>query len=1096
MATRLPRRPKAGGVFVGRAWELEQLRAALSDAQHGRGALFVITGDAGIGKTRLAGEFAAHAETEEAQVLWGRCWEGEEAPAFWPWVQIFRTLGFAAEPSAEILGVQPSNAARFRLFDTAVMAIGEAAAARPLVLILEDLHEADRSSLLLLDYLVRHLQGMAVLLLATCREPEPGLALAETLSSVGPRAHLVTLGGLRREEVAEFLGRGFGAVLPEETLAAVHEGTGGNPFFLDDLARRFVGEGRFARAPGGGLEVPEGLKGPVRSRVAPISADARVVLALAAVVGREFSFDVLVSASGLTDAQAHAALNELTAARLVEPAGFGLGPHRFVHALVRETIYQDLPVAERCRLHGTVARAIESRHSSCLDRHLDHLAYHFSQAAALGDTGPAIRYSRRAGERAARQLGYDEAVAHFRRAHDMAQAAGAPPEERFDILVALGDAQWWAGYVTHASETFIEGASLAREAGDTHWLAEAALRVGEVGYGGAYAQAWWFDEGKVRILDEALKALGDEETTLAVRVAARLSTALYFSPFESLARRDLLSRRAVALARQLGEASALGYALNARHLAVWEPDNLDERLTLAGEIVELARASGDAFLELTGRVWLLADRLEMGDVAGADGEVDTYVGLAEHVGYPQFEAYASMFRALQAIMRGDFQDAELLAERSRAIGEQVGDANIALSYHVQLATLRVLQGRPAEAAGHLDHIAREHPPQLGRIVTLAFRWIAGERALGPGAFRSVARARSDIPPAFLLSLGSALALLAADADASDEAVELYDLLHPYEHRWALAGRDAVVAMWPLAYPLGVLAAHLSRFDAAAGHFEAAIEAAERAGCRPSVALAKAGYGAMLARSCGSAGRSRAIRLLDEALEAATELGMRQVREQALAASALLSASGAQDERGQAPPEGPGEAVFRLEGDFWSISYAGVLVRMKDAKGFGYLRRLLAAPGRELHVLDLAAGASGHSAGTGVAELRPVDWSDGDPVLDARAKAAFRARIEELSRDRDEAESEHDLERASRARAEIDLLVEELSRAVGLGGRDRPAAGSPAERARSSVGKSLRSCLRRIEDAHPALGAHLATTVRTGYFCSYNPDPRVRIVWTT
>src|SRR5206468_12882460 len=140
-----------------------------------------------------------------------------------------------------------------------------------------------------------------------------------------------------------------------------------------------------------------------------------------------------------------------------------------------------------------------------------------------------------------------------------------------------GDAQWWAGHISEASATFQSAASLARQSQSPHRLAEAALRVGEVGYGGAYMQAWSFDAPKVGLLDEALAALGEEETLLAARVMARLSTALYFSPFDSMSRRAALSRDAVELARRLGSAPTLAYALNARHLAVWGPDNIEER---------------------------------------------------------------------------------------------------------------------------------------------------------------------------------------------------------------------------------------------------------------------------------------------------------------------------------------------------------------------------------------------------------------------------------------------------------------------------------------------------------------------------------------
>lgn len=199
-----------------------------------------------------------------------------------------------------------------------------------------------------------------------------------------------------------------------------------------------------------------------------------------------------------------------------------------------------------------------------------------------------------------------------------------------------------------------------------------------------------------------------------------------------------------------------------------------------------------------------------------------------------------------------------------------------------------------------------------------------------------------------------------------------------------------------------------------------------------------------------------------------------------------------------PEDSSHAAVFRSEGEYWTIGFDRTVIRMKDAKGLRYLRRLRAAPGREFHVLDLAAGttpAVKRRAGHDVTEGRCAVGTDAGYLLDPAAKAAYRARIEELRVDLEEAEDSNDLERASRARTEIDFIVDELAGAVGLGGRDRAAA-SPGERARSSVSKSLRACLKRIENAHPALGAHLATTIRTGYFCSYKPDPRAPVEWRT
>lgn len=1120
-----PRESTLDDVFVGRKWELAQLAVALREVKAGRGRLFVISGEAGIGKSRLMRELAELATGEAVRSLWGRCWEGEEAPTFWPWVQILRTLAFSMDPTGlwgngvhgpadlsrlipelqrfldldvEAHPQPPSDQARFRLFDALTTLIRAAAVREPLVLILEDLHEADRTSLLLLEFVARHLHDIPLLMLATYREPEADLkpALADTLARITRSGHQIHLAGLRTDEIGEFLGRGFEIFLSEEVLSAVAVGTGGNPFFVDELARRFVAEHQIRSVPGGGLEVPEGLKGPIRSRLAALPSDVRALLVLASVIGREFSLELLVEASGWPRDNVLVALSGLASLRLVHPAGFGLGPYRFAHALVRDAIYQDLSAEERWDLHRRVGRSIEALYPSNLDAHLDQLAHHFSQAAALGEVDRAIEYSQQAGREASRQFGYDEAVGHFKRALQLTLGAHDAASKRFELALALGDAQWWAGHVGEASETFRSAAFLARDIGDPHRLGEAALRVGEVGYGGVYMQAWFFDGLRVELLEEALAALGEEENLLKVRVLARLSSALYFSPFDSSSRRESFSRTSVDLARRLGDGPTLAYALNARHLAVWGPDNLEERLTLAAEIIELAHQSHDVSLELTGRVWRLANLIEAGDVLGADQEIEVFEKQARRVGYPHFLAYAFMFRALQAMLRGEFADAESCALRSLALGDQIGDVNIRLSHHVQMSMLRALQGRVRDTASHLEIVTPEHPPELRTWVSQGFLFLAGERAGMAEAFPAMWRARNHVPPAFWLIYWAGTALFAAYACASKEGTAIYEALLPYEHRWVLVGRDAVACLFPVAYSLGVLAAGLSRFDAAARHFEVALEAAEQVGAHPSVALTQAAYGSMLARRGATLDLQRAARLLSAALGTADELGMSQLHDEVVAALAGMRVTPVLQ---QAPPEAADEvAVFRRDGEYWTIGFERAVILMQDAKGLRYLQRLLAEPGREFHVLDLAAGNSAsprRGAGEVLSEGFFLIGGGGERLLDPKAKAAYRARIEELREDLEEAEDNHDSERAIRARTELDFIIAELAKAMGLGGRDRQAT-SAGERARSAVSKSLRVCLTRIEKAHPTLGAHLRATVRTGYFCSYRPDPRAPVEWRT
>jgi hypothetical protein len=252
--------------------------------------------------------------------------------------------------------------------------------------------------------------------------------------------------------------------------------------------------------------------------------------------------------------------------------------------------------------------------------------------------------------------------------------------------------------------------------------------------------------------------------------------------------------------------------------------------------------------------------------------------------------------------------------------------------------------------------------------------------------------------------------------------------------------------------------------------------------------------------------SRALGLLERALATVDTLGMAAVAGgiRTLHATQAAQTGGptpAEPTAAAAAPEAAGN-LFRREGEYWTICYEGAVMRLRDAKGLRHLARLLAHPGQEFRAVDLEAAESqpGQAApvgrrgraGDGELEVRP-DLGDAGPLLDAAAKAAYQARLAELRAELEEAEAFNDLARAARARQELDFLVGELARAVGLGGRDRRAA-SHAERARLNVTRAIRAAMANLAAANSSLGRHLSSTIRTGRYCSYTPDPRLPIAW--
>ncbi len=352
----------AGGVFVGRARELGELRASLEEALAGRGALALLVGEPGIGKTRTAEEFVTYARLRNAQVLWGHCYEGEGAPAYWPWVQVLRSyakerdastlreqMGSGAADIAQVVSeirerlpeLPPPPAlapehARFRLFDAITVFVKNAAKVRPLVLVLDDLHWADKPSLLLLEFMARELRGARVLLLGTYRDVELGRQhpLVHTLGELAREqlSRRVFLRGLTADDVARFIEITAGLTPPAALVAAVYKETEGNPFFVNEVVRLLVSEGRLERraadAPAWVVDIPQSIREVIGRRLDHLSKECNELLSMAAVIGRDFGHEALERVSGLTAERVLDALDEAVAARVIAEVPAHRGPLR------------------------------------------------------------------------------------------------------------------------------------------------------------------------------------------------------------------------------------------------------------------------------------------------------------------------------------------------------------------------------------------------------------------------------------------------------------------------------------------------------------------------------------------------------------------------------------------------------------------------------------------------------------------------------------------------------------------------------------------------------------------------------------------------
>jgi hypothetical protein len=1028
---------------VGRDDVLHRLRQAVDGAADGHGLTMLLTGEAGIGKTTLLRAAARYAEGTGARPAWGSGWPGAGAPGYWPWIQVLRSLGLDDQLSREAGGTAADDApasARFQLFDDVTSLLLAESRIQPVVVFLDDLHAADEPSLLLLDFLARRLPAGAISVIGTYRGPGPGPALA----AVAARAAALPLAGLPAGAVAELMADVLGERPAEAVSAAVHRRTGGNPFFVQQVSWLLKA---------GQTGIPPGVRETLAERFAALSAACTAVLGAAAIIGGRFRADLVARTLGQAPEPVAEALAE--GARAGVLAGDAPGAYRFVHDLFREFAYERLPVGERARLHLRTGRQLEADRARGADVPLAELAGHFVQADP--GSGAAHEYSAAAAREAEDRLAYEEAARHWERA---LAAAGENPATRTGTLLALARARWRMGAGQAAGETYLAAAGLGRREHDAVGLAHAALGLHEIG-----SRIWWPADQMVTLLSEALDALSEASgaTALRLRVMAGLARVLAWHGLD-LPRARVLAAEAVTQARAAGDVPVLAACLLAQHNALWAPGTAGERRAVAAEVAALAGQAGDRELLIEARLLATTDLLELADPAFRT-ELDEFARLADATGQPRFRYAALARRAMLALLGGHFDEARRLIGQAAALGEECGEPGARDVRHDQDWDLRDGQGRLGELADvPLDMFPDPDSPQARGLRALALL-AAGDRAQAAQVAAPMFMGGPDrIPRNHQFLLGAAFVTeLMAGLGGVPAAGQLYQALLPYAGQAVVSGA-AISFRGSVAHHLGVLAAALDQPGEAAAHLERAIAVHERLGALPWALRSR--YELARLRLAEPGQRDAAAAALAGIGAEAERLGMAGLARDARAHAAAT---------GRAPLA---NGVFRREGALWTLTYGGVTVRMRDAKGLADLAALLAMPGREIPAADLVAAASGG--------LGRVDLGLGaDEVLDETARRQIRQRLADLDEEIGEADAWADPERASRARAERDALVGEVAAATGLAGRAR-RLGDQGERARKAVTARIRDVVGRIGRVHPSLAAHLRASVTTGTRCCYSP----------
>jgi DNA-binding SARP family transcriptional activator len=892
-------------VFVGRDTELASLSGALDDVLAGCGRLIVVGGEPGIGKSRLAEEVANLATDRGGKVFWGRCWEAGGAPPYWPWVQAIRSyvrevdvqrlraeLGAGAAEIADLIDdirarlpdLGPSQAiddpqmARFHLFDSITTFLARASRHQPLVIVIDDLHWADEGSLRLLEFAARELSGSHLLLIGTYRDVELSRRhpLSQTLAELN-RERLferIMLRGLNREHVCRFIETACGTSPPAELVDAVHRQTEGNPFFVTETVRLLSQEGelspeRLETHEGWSIRIPEGVREVIGRRLDRLSDRCNQTLAVASVIGREFSLDQL---SRLVEDSSEDLLldllEEAQSARVIDELAGAPGHYEFTHTLIQETLAAELSLTRRVRLHARIAETLETLYGESVDQHAPELAHHFGEAQTVLGPGRFVRYSLAAGEAALAAYAHEQALAYFERA-----LAARGDTEMDDEVAALhfgrGRAQLGAlpRYDLEPASTSLRRAfDYYDRAGDVSQAVTVAAHPIPLSLGLAYTS---FPDLIARALD--LVAPDSHEAGRLLALHGWYSGIVRADHGEA----HRAFQRALAIARRQHDTALERRTLaNAAWVDVWHfhpQDSIREGMAA----IELAdRAIGEEQPEIDARRSVIWALIGSGELEQIRTHTEAGFALANKVRDRWSLASAGFDRARLAVYEGDWQTARHMSDigsraqprdpralAMRALLEyETGDFQAGAACLAQLLEISDNVPAPGPIAEHAF---------LAGTISVTARIANTEEHLESAA--ESAKALLSMPqlvPAFALVAKSALALIAVQRHDADSAENHYRTIEPHK------GSASFIVPLTFDRLLGLLAITAGQIDTALTHYDGGLTFCDRAGYRPEYAWTARDYAQALLTRNRPGDQDQATALQDAARRIATELGMR------------------------------------------------------------------------------------------------------------------------------------------------------------------------------------------------------------------------------
>jgi len=913
-------------VFVGREAELRQLQSAFDGAMSGQGSLVMVVGEPGIGKTALCEQLATYVSLRGGKTLVGHCYE--EGPMSLPYLafvealrsyvltrdvkDLRKELGTGAADVARIVSEireklkvklrPPGNPdeERYRLMQAVTGFLSNAATVQPLLVVLEDLHNADKGTLEMLTHVSRNLSGTRLLLVGTYRDIEVdrahplSAALAELrrVSTYGR----VTLRGLNADEVRRMLENITGQEVPWGLAEAVHRQTEGNPLFVQEVVRYLAEEGLITRDRGRWratrdtpleMSIPEGLRDVIGKRLSRLSAECNRLLSIAAIIGREFRLKVLECVAGVAEDELITALDEARRAAVVEErsAVAAAVTYRFAHAFIRQTLYEEIIAPRRIRLHQQVAKALEELYASRLEEHAAELAEHFSHSSDAADLAKAVSYSVMAAQRAISVYAYGEAIRLLEQALKVQEVLDPENKaKRCDLLLALGDVLFLAGQTQRVTDMEAPQAlSLAEAIADNTRASRACLLAmkGMVIYGtptmGTPQAAQWAEKADRYAEPETVERAWADTMLVWVK-----NSVYNFSPEV-----EALKSRAFDLAHRLGDPDTYWWVDGMVVFSGGTPQHDEERLRMAEELAERSR-HGVNFLILAMILFFVVHTfLEFGQRHRAQDVMAEMRTLAERSGQPNLLVICMVTDVIMAIWDGRLEEAVEMRRRILARAQELGILEFAVMWTSWILPARVYLGDAGRALEAQLQGARSIPENVGgdQVILYCLTHLGRYAEVAEMLERRVVSRpgigseKDEMTPSF-----DNAALQAAVLAGHQRAAEL--LLRRFT-----GSKIVTSGLWVATCTgrhLGAAAALLGRPDEARSHYREALKVATELKFRPEVALTHLQLAELLLEHYPKE-RAEALEHLDFAIAEFRDMKMQPSLERALRHKDILKA---------------------------------------------------------------------------------------------------------------------------------------------------------------------------------------------------------------